>query len=346
MWRPGVSDDGRSPRPEHDPPSAADEYVPSGSYFKQVPRLLSLYVRVEDQEYSVALSIVTKDRFRTTVETLLQVDLDAFDDVIVVDDSEGPSLGEWCRDRPISYFEGPGHNRQAARNLAIDKCEADLMAFVDDDVLLPTDFAGRVRRAFERRPEAVAIGGPTLSDAPEGARDVCYRRKMTVNRWTGTVHDDSYRWVPSAPREVDLLKGANMIVKRAALESIGGFDLAFGGPAQREETDVCVRIARLGPIVYDPSLVCFHKQTGGSGFSGSQVEWRFRNHGYFVRKNFGTAVFLFGFLGVFLRLCGNPESFVQLVFRRVVLRQSFSIPRVLYAYFSPPVEGEPAGIGA
>lgn len=283
---------------------------------------------------TVALCIVTRNRFEPTVETLLQVDLTLFDDVIIVDDSDDSRLHSWCQDKPISYYRGPKHNRQAARNLAIEQCETEFMAFVDDDVLLPTDFAERIRDAFERHPDAVAIGGPTLSNAPEKARDICYRKKIAVNRWTGTVHDDSYRWIPDHAVEVGLLKGANMVLRRDALEAIGGFDTTYGGPAQREETDVCVRVADRGRIMYDPELICFHKQTGGSEFSASHIEWRFKNHGYFVRKNFGDTVFLLGFLSLFARLCGNPESLPQLVFRRVVLRQSFSILRCLYFYLA------------
>jgi len=281
---------------------------------------------------SVTLAIVTMDRLRLTVETLSQLDLDAFGEVLVVDDSTDDRLRDWCEGRPISHFPGPGENLQAARNVAIERCETPLIAFVDDDVLLPTDFAARVADAFDRNPDAVAIGGPTLSTAVQKARDLCYREKMAVDRWTGTVHDDSYRWIPDVSRRTDLLKGANMAFDHHYLKLIGGFDTGYGGPAQREETDVCVRISDYGEIVYDPSLLCFHKQSGSGSAIASRIEWRFRNHGYFVYKNFGPLVFVLGFVTLFLRICGNPDSIVQLLFRRTVLGQEFSALRCLAAY--------------
>jgi GT2 family glycosyltransferase len=272
------------------------------------------------------------DRFHLTVETLSQLDLEEFGEVIVVDDSTEGRLRDWCAGRPITHCPGPGENLQAARNVAISRCETPLLAFIDDDVLLPTDFAARVADAFNRHPGAVALGGPTLSTAVQGARNLCYREKMAVDRRTGMVHDDSYRWVPDEPKRTGLLKGANMAFEHRYLDRIGGFDTDFGGSAQREETDVCVRISDYGDIVYDPSLLCFHKQAGSSSALASQLEWRFRNHGYFVYKNFGPVTFLLGFLTLFLRVCGNPDSVLQLVFRRVVLRQKFSAIRVLLAY--------------
>lgn len=281
---------------------------------------------------TVTLAIATKDRFEPTVETLSQLRLEAFDEVLVIDDSADDRLETWCRGRPIAHYRGPGVNMQAARNSAIERCETDVISFVDDDVLLPVDFADRLRSTFRRFPSAAAAGGPALSSAPSRARDLCYRGRMEVSRLTGTVYDDSYRWVPEAPTAVGLLKGANMSFRRDALEAIGGFDRRFGGASQREETDVCVRIREHGGIVCDPELRCFHKQMGEAGFDQEHLEWRFRNHRHFVEKNFGPIPTVLGFLSLFARLCGNPDSLPQLLFRRLVLGQSVSISGCLRAY--------------
>lgn len=289
--------------------------------------------RSRGESPTVTLAIVTKDRADSTIETLLQLDLEAFDDVILVDDSSDDRLSRWCRDRPVRHREGPAVNRQVARNAALDECDTDVISFVDDDVLLPTDFADRLRATFRRHPEAAAAGGPTLSSAPSWARDLCYRGRMTVGSRTGTVYDDSYRWLPEDATEVGLLKGANMSFRREALADIGGFDTRFGGASQREDTDVCVRVRDRGAIVYDPRLKCFHKQTGESGFDQDQLEWRFRNHRHFVEKNFGLPAVALGFVSLFVRLCGNPDSVAQLAFRKYALSQSVSVVQCLRAYY-------------
>ncbi|WP_082224215.1 glycosyltransferase family 2 protein [Halorubrum sp. T3] len=289
---------------------------------------------------SVTLAIATMDRFKSTIETLLQLNLKNFYDVIIIDDSNENTLREWCTDRSIRYYKGPNKNLQAARNLAITKCESEIISFVDDDVLLPNNFAERVATAFNSHPKAVAIGGPTLSPAVKSARDLCYKEKMSVNTRTGTVHDDSYRWIPENSTQVDLLKGANMSFLHTPLKSIGGFDTSYGGPAQREETDVVVRLKRHGEVICDPSLRCLHKQTGGADFSPPILKWRFRNHGYFVRKNFGNLSLLFGFISIFLRLCGNPDSVAQLIYRKMILKQQFSIISCLLAYIQGGIWGQ------
>jgi len=284
------------------------------------------------------LVIVTMDRFESLVETILQVEVDEFAEVLVIDDSEASDLRKWCATKRVTWMQGPGENIQAARNCALHRCSSEYISFVDDDVLLPTNFGSRVVDAFESHPDAVVVGGPTISNNVEEARNVCYREKMSINTYTGTVHDDSYRWVPEQPVQVDLLKGANMSFRTEALKEIGGFDTRFGGPAQREETDVMVRIRRLGDIVYDPSLHCFHKQRGsdaqstGGEFNEEFITWRFRNHGYFVAKNFGTRTWILGLLSILVRVCGNPESLLQLVYRRTMLDQTFGVARCFVAY--------------
>lgn len=286
----------------------------------------------------VTLVVATKDRAASTVETLSQLRLADFGDVLLVDDSDGEALRRWARTEPVTWLRGPGRNLQAARNVALQRCSTPIISYVDDDVLLPTDFARRVARVFDAHPEAVVVGGPTLSTNVEDARNRCYGPKMAINPYTGTVHDDSYRWIPDEPQHVGLLKGANMSFRTDALAEIGGFDTRYGGPAQREETDVMARICELGDVLYHPELGCYHKQrgsdrqAGGGGFDSSFIEWRFKNHGYFVAKNFGSVAWLLGLLSIATRICGNPESLVQLVYRRVALGQTFSVANCLRAY--------------
>ena len=270
--------------------------------------------------------------FHSTVETLLQLDLVPFGEVILVDDSDDESLREWGADRPITYLRGPAENLPAARNVALDRCETAIISFVDDDVLLPADFSQRVADAFGDRPDVVGTGGPVLSPAVEDARNLCYRETMSVSTLTGTVHDASYRWVPERPRRVDLLKGANMSFRRAELEAIGGFDPSYGGPSQREETDVCVRLWSAGDLLYHPELSCFHKQLGSERFAPESVYWRFGNHGYFVAKNFGRVTFVLGLLSIVVRMCGNPDSLLQLLYRRLFLDQDVRIRACLASY--------------
>lgn len=280
---------------------------------------------------SVGLAIVTKDRFLDTVETLLQLDLTKFDEVVVVDDSETSELEKWCKkEQLITYQVGPGENMQAARNKAISSLSTDIITFIDDDVYCPEDFADRVRYMFGEDDQLVAAGGPCPPVASQTDYGVCDISTLSITA-IGTIYGDASKLKPNRPIYVDTLKGANMSFCREILEEIGGFDTGYGGHSQREETDVFVRISEHGRICYDPRLLCYHKERGDE-FTPELFTWRFRNHGRFVRKNFGQIAAILSFFSVFIRLCGSPESIYQLTFEKYVQKRPVPITRCLYNY--------------
>jgi GT2 family glycosyltransferase len=279
---------------------------------------------------TVGLALVTKDRFSDTVETILQLDIAAFDEAVIVDDSEDDRLRAWASNHEIAYVDGPGVNMQAARNVAIKELTTDIITFIDDDVYCPSNFADRIRNGFKNEPNLVALGGPCPSVRPKPDRGVCNFSSLTISK-TGTIYGDASKLIPDEPIEVDTLRGANMSFRREILEEIGGFDTEYGGHSQREETDVCVRFSEFGRIRYDPDLRCYHKEQGNE-FNEELFNWRFRNHARFVRKNFGLTAGLLGFFGLFLRLCGSPESIYQLLFEKFVLHRDLSITGCLGSY--------------
>lgn len=281
---------------------------------------------------TIGLAIVTKDRFYPTVETVCQLDLNQFDEVVIVDDSVDDKLEQWCSSQSvIRYIDGPGVNMQAARNLAIDTLNTDIISFFDDDVYCHRDLGTRVLRTFIENEKAVAVGGPCPSVTSKPTYGVCRYSAVTISRF-GTIYGDVSRIDSPDSIGVDTLKGANMSFRRNVIDDIGGFDVAYRSHSQREETDVFVRIAKHGEIILDPRLTCYHLELGDE-FSVELFNWRFRNHARFVRKNFGRGAAIIAFFGLFFRLCGSPESIYQLLFEKYVLKRPLSIIGSLKGYW-------------
>lgn len=281
---------------------------------------------------TVGLAIVTMDRFVDTVETLLQIDLTKFEQVLVVDDSSGEKLETWCETKEgIRYQRGPQENMQAARNQAINSLSTEVVTFIDDDVYCPEDFGDRVRSRFEEGDDLVAAGGPCPPVAEQTDYGVCDFSTLSITG-VGTIYGDASTLIPEEAIYVDTLKGANMSFLRETLREIGGFDTGYGGHSQREETDVFARISEFGRICYDPNLLCYHKEKGDE-FTPELFTWRFRNHGRFVRKNFGLSASVLAFFMLFFRLCGSPESVYQLVFEKYVQKRPVPISKCILSFF-------------
>ena len=98
----------------------------------------------------------------------------------------------------------PGLSR--ARNAAVRASSGEIVAFCDDDVEVAPAWFHEVLRLFDEHPDAGAVCGPVRTHA-------------------GTtlpgVEPDVYRW-PSHPFRLGT--GANVAVRRVALDAVGLFD--------------------------------------------------------------------------------------------------------------------------
>lgn len=159
----------------------------------------------------------------------------------------------------------PGLTR--ARNVGASKSSADLVIFVDDDVVLDDAFVERHVEAANRHPEAIAVAGRIRSRI-EGPREPRVRAvgqlRPTghVEAWFDSIYRDEVI-VPMTPR------GANMAYRRTAMNALFGrdwFDETLTGSAHREETTLALRLFRLDEhFVYAPdaSLLHFEAESGG-----------------------------------------------------------------------------------
>jgi peptidoglycan/xylan/chitin deacetylase (PgdA/CDA1 family) len=109
-----------------------------------------------------------------------------------------------------------------ARQHATESSTADVLAFVDPDVVVPDDWLDSLRLAWETSPHSIgAIGGPILADAPTWA----YGRLGLIDLGGSILELD--------PAERTLFAG-NLSFWRRALVGVGGFGPPVDG---RDATD-------------------------------------------------------------------------------------------------------------
>jgi glycosyltransferase involved in cell wall biosynthesis len=93
------------------------------------------------------------------------------DQIIIFDDGLNPSVGKFSKTDPISIVSNNGERAGAtrARNLAARQASADILAFVDADVVVEKEALGRLVAALESGPEIAAAFG-CYDDAPSARR--------------------------------------------------------------------------------------------------------------------------------------------------------------------------------
>jgi GT2 family glycosyltransferase len=92
----------------------------------------------------------------------------------------------------------------------------------------------------------------------------------TFSRWTGAVATRIAP--PSAPRSLDFINGASLILTAQAYLELGGFDERIF--MYFEENDLCLRAAARGYIFDMIPVVVYHKHGGSQGSSPSLQAWK------------------------------------------------------------------------
>jgi GT2 family glycosyltransferase len=171
-----------------------------------------------------------------------------------------------------------------ARNVGFSEANGDVVAFLDDDVVVHRDWLRHISEPYLNN-EVGGVGGRVI---PYGKSNRFYVK--TSRSEIGKVFDSGFVVgnfdIPlSNLREVDSFIGCNMSFRRDVLQKVGGFDENYIGTSYRDDTDICLRVRKLGyKLIYHPEALVWHK------FKGKQVgsEWLYwyvRNQTYFYFKN-------------------------------------------------------------
>lgn len=212
----------------------------------------------------LTIVIATRNRWSSLARALDSLDRSltrssANVETIVVDNGstdETPEfLARWQAEpnseRVVLHVREQGKAR--ALNVGWRAARATTVAFTDDDVIVPEAWVSQVLRfARERTNFAAATGRVTL---PPEARspDVVQRVRL-------------FRTLPlfdRGPNECESkhLYGCNMVVRRDALDTVGGFDprLGPGASGLHEDGDLARRLRAAGyTLLYLPDLEMHH----------------------------------------------------------------------------------------
>jgi glycosyltransferase involved in cell wall biosynthesis len=198
----------------------------------------------------VSVVVPTRGRaayLEVTLDSLLAQRAGIEHEIVVVDDGGGMPQRQGVR-----YVVHPARRGlNAARNAGLRESRAPLIAFLDDDVLVPPDWLAALAEGAARHPETEAFGGPIRARFEGRPPRSCGREDPPI-----TTLD-----LGPADRETEVVWGANFAVRRSAIERIGPFDESIVRPHGDEEDWLERLRAAGGRIVYLAAAGLEHRRT-------------------------------------------------------------------------------------
>ena len=214
------------------------------------------------------------------------------DAVIVVDSSPGTQTRDVVAERAgVTYLRnerGAGHTATSRMIGVAAAGDVDVVAFVDDDAYAEHDWLELLLRRYDD-PTVGAVGGRATNGQPGEEREGLGAIGRFLPNGTLTGH---FAADPGRDVEVDHLLGANMSVRRAAVEEVGGLADHYPGTCLREETEIALRLRLAGyRILYVPEAVVEH--VAGPYAKGRRFDLRYtfygeRNHLVLLGRTVGV----------------------------------------------------------
>lgn len=203
-------------------------------------------------------------------------------EVILVDNNSTDDtrllVQAWMAGEPrLKYVFEPRQGVSCGRNAGIRSARAPLIAFTDDDNVPSVDWIATAKAILDAHPEAAGAGGPIRPLWP-----------VHVPAWIDRRH-----WSPLAildygnlefstdVRNPRCLLTANLVMRKAVLETLGGFSPDY---VRCQDHELLVRVWRHGlNVLYSPDLVVHARVPPERLTKRYHRTWHLR-HGFYVSQ--------------------------------------------------------------
>lgn len=256
-------------------------------------------------------------------------------EVIVVDNASLDASLDMVRRkypwvRTIANSENLGF--AVANNQAIEASQGEYVLLLNSDTVVHAGAVQALYEFMEHRPDA-GVAGAKLLNEDESLQDSCrpmltpwreFWRLVYLDRLWPRASYNMAGWDGAAPRQVEVMMGACMMLRRRALDEVGLLDTSYF--MYTEEVDLCYRLASAGwKLWYVPlAKVTHYGQASSRQVENEMFVQLYRSKVQFYRKTGGE----------------------QLANRFKLILRAVYYPRLAFARLLTPFSGSASGQAA
>lgn len=230
-------------------------------------------------------------------------------EIIVVDNASSDGSVDMvrsCFPDATVIVEQTNRGYAAAINDGIEAAKGRYVLVLNSDTLICDGAIAKTTQYADKHPEAAVVGCQVREDA-DTVQMTCFgfpsllnlflhvsglAKCFKNNRFFG--REDMRWWRRDTEREVDVVSGMFMLVRRKAIDEVGPMDASYF--LYCEETDWCYRFAKAGwKMLFWPGAMIMHLDGGGHSSKTQALKLRVQMQKsilLFFRKHRSTAQYL------------------------------------------------------
>ncbi len=197
---------------------------------------------------SISIIIPTYNREEVLVDTIKNVlSLKGDFELLVIDQTtrHNRTTEDYLRthkvNKKIRYFRVSPPSLTLARNFAIKKARADIVCFIDDDVILSQNFIREHVNTHRQKPDVAVVAGRVEQDGFPTSGAILKFNELGISEGVFSTGEDGY---------TNSFPGGNNSIKKHIFKHAGTFDTNFHKNAFREESEFANRIVKSGYKIY------------------------------------------------------------------------------------------------
>lgn len=192
-------------------------------------------------------------------------------EIIVVDQSDTKENSSEIKGLNIKYLENTKVNTSIAKNIGLKHAIGEVVIFFDDDVeITPKTIMSHLAEYSDT--DVLGVAGRVINDGETIPKETDVETGKTSKYLTSFINN----FWSSRKQSVQFPYGCNMSFRRSVLEKLGGFDELIPPPGW-EETDLGLRVIKLGKIIFSPEAMVYHHKATFGGTRMPNDKW-FHNY--------------------------------------------------------------------